>query len=156
MSQQLGANVEAVGSIQEAIEDSDIVDLCAPGHFDLREPLFEPEWVKPGALTISMAGSQCKEEFVANARVVASNFTLLTEPAPKPPYDALIEKGRFGERDVLNLGTVVVDKAQPRREVSDIVLYELTGGSFHDLFIATWGYEWALSQGLGVPFDLSS
>jgi hypothetical protein len=35
------------------------------------------------------------------------------------------------------------------------VLYELTGGSFHDLFIATWGYEWARSRGLGAPFDLS-
>ena len=36
------------------------------------------------------------------------------------------------------------------------LVYELTGGSFHDLFIASWGYEWARSQGLGRPFDLSS
>ncbi len=156
MTQQLGVRVEAVTSIQQAITDADVVDLCAPGHFDLREPLFDPGWVKWGSLVVSMAGSQCTEEFVAGARVVATNYDLLMEPTPKPPYDALIAKGQFHEKDVLNLASVVVEKAQPRQQASDTVLYELTGGSFHDLFIATWGYEWALSQGLGVPFDLSS
>jgi alanine dehydrogenase len=156
MSQQLEVNVEPVGTVQEAMEGADVVDLCAPGHFDVREPLFEPDWVKPGALVISMAGSQCTEAFVASARVVATSYALLMEPAPKPPYDALIASGHFSEADVLDLAAVVVDRAQPRREASDAVLYELTGGSFHDLFIATWGYEWARSQGLGTPFDLSA
>jgi len=156
MSRQLELRVEPVASVQEALDGADIVDLCAPGHFDVREPLFEPEWVKPGALVISMASSQCQESFVAAARVVATSYDLLMEPAPKPPYDALIAKGQFEERDVLPLASVVVDGAQARREASDQVLYELTGGSFHDLFIATWGYEWARSKGLGVPFDLSA
>lgn len=156
MSQQLEIKVDAVGSVQEAVSGADIVDLCAPGHFDVREPLFEPDWVQPGALVISMASSQCTEEFVGSARVVATSYDLLMEPAPKPPYDALIEKGLFQEQDVLELASVVVEEAQARRQASDRVLYELTGGSFHDLFIATWGYEWARSQGLGASFDLSS
>lgn len=156
MSQQLEIEVQAVGSVQEALSGADIVDLCAPGHFDLRQPLFEPDWVQPGALVISMAASQCTEDFVASTRVVATSYDLLMEPAPKPPYDALIEKGLFQAPDVLELASVVVEKAEARRQPSDRVLYELTGGSFHDLFIATWGYEWARSQGLGKPFDLSS
>lgn len=156
MSQQLEIKVDAVGSVQEAVSGADIVDLCAPGHFDVREPLFEPDWVQPGALVISMASSQCTEEFVGSARVVATSYDLLMEPAPKPPYDALIEKGLFQEQDVLELASVVVEETQARRQASDRVLYELTGGSFHDLFIATWGYEWARSQGLGASFDLSS
>jgi ornithine cyclodeaminase/alanine dehydrogenase len=156
MSQQLEIKVEAVGSVQEALSGADVVDLCAPGHFDVREPLFEPDWVQPGALVISMASWQCTEDFVRSARVVATSYDLLMEPAPKPPYDSLIAKGLFREPDVLDLAAVVVDKAAARRAPSDRVLYELTGGSFHDLFIATWGYEWARSQGLGVSFDLSS
>ncbi len=156
MSQQLEIEVWAVGSVQEALSGADIVDLCAPGHFDIREPLFEHDWVQPGALVISMAGSQCTEAFVGSARVVATSYELLMEPAPKSPYDTLVAKGAFREQDVTELAAVVVDNAQPRREESDRVLYELTGGSFHDLFIATWGYEWARAQGLGVPFDLSS
>ena len=156
MSRQLEVAIEPVESVREAIDGADGVDLCAPGHFDLREPLFEPGWVRPGALVISMASSQCTEAFVASARVVATNYDLLMEPAPKPPYDGLVSAGRFGPEDVTDLASVVVEGAAPRREESETVLYELTGGSFHDLFIATWGYEWARSQGLGVPFDLSS
>jgi ornithine cyclodeaminase/alanine dehydrogenase-like protein (mu-crystallin family) len=155
MSSQLEVQIDPVGSIEEALTGADIVDLCAPGHFDVREPLFEPRWVKPGALVISMAGSQCTEEFVASARVVATSYSLLMEPRPKPPYDALLAQGRFREADVIELASVVAGQAEPRRDVTDRVLYELTGGSFHDLFIATWGYEWARSQGLGVAFDLS-
>ena len=155
-SQQLGAKIQAVDSVQEALADADIVDLCAPGHFDQREPLFEPGWIKPGALVVSMAESQCPEDFVASARVVATSYELLIEPKPRPPYEALIAKGVFGPNDVLELATVVVEKATPRQSESDNVLYQLTGGSFHDLFIATWGYEWAMSKGLGVTFDLSS
>lgn len=156
MSQALEIEVEAVGSVQEALGGADIVDLCAPGHFDVREPLFEPDWVQPGALVISMASSQCTEEFVSSTRVVATSYDLLMEPAPKPPYDALIAKGLFREPNVLELAAVVVEKAQARHQPSDRVLYELTGGSFHDLFIATWGYEWARTQGLGAPFNLSN
>jgi ornithine cyclodeaminase/alanine dehydrogenase-like protein (mu-crystallin family) len=156
MTQALETAVEPVASVEEALAGADIVDLCAPGHFDVREPLFEADWVKPGALVISMAGSQCNEAFVASARVVATSYGLLMEPAPKPPYDTLTAQGRFAEQDVLPLATVVVDKAQPRRVASDPVLYELTGGSCHDLFIATWGYAWARTQGLGVTFDLST
>jgi alanine dehydrogenase len=156
MSQQLGKRVEAVDSIEAALSGADIVDLCAPGHFDHREPLFQPEWVKPGALVISMAGSQCTEAFVASARVVATNYTLLVEPHPKPPYDALISQGRFGPAGVTELASVVQGKLAARSQDGDTVLYELTGGSFHDLYIASWGYEWARSQGLGAPFDLSS
>jgi ornithine cyclodeaminase/alanine dehydrogenase-like protein (mu-crystallin family) len=103
-----------------------------------------------------MAGSQCTEQFVAGAQVVATSYKLLIEPRPKPPYDALIEKGLFGPEQVIELASVVQGEAQPRSRDSGRVLYELTGGSFHDLFIASWGYEWAKSQGLGRPFDLSS
>jgi ornithine cyclodeaminase/alanine dehydrogenase-like protein (mu-crystallin family) len=155
MAQQLEIEVEPVDSVQRAITGADIVDLCAPGHFDVREPLFEPGWVKPGALVISMASAQCTEAFVASARVVATSYDLLMEPRPKSPYDALISQGWFHEEDVLPLASVVVDKVPARKVEADRVLYELTGGSFHDLFIATWGYEWARSRGLGAPFDLS-
>jgi ornithine cyclodeaminase/alanine dehydrogenase-like protein (mu-crystallin family) len=156
MSQQLGKTVEPVDSIEGALTGADVVDLCAPGHFDRREPLFQPEWIKAGAFVISMAGSQCTEEFVASAQVVATNYTLLVEPQPKPPYDALISKGRFVADQVIELASVVQGKVDPRAQASAAVLYELTGGSFHDLYIASWGYEWAKSQGLGRAFDLSS
>ncbi len=157
MSAQMGKRIEPVGSIAEAIGDADIVDLCAPGHHDVREPLFDSEWIKPGALVVSMAAAQCTPEFVRSARVVATNWYVMAEETkPKAPYDTLIPDGAFTSDDLTELGRVIDGEANPRRSSSDRVLYELTGGNFHDLFVATWGYEWARSQGLGHSFDLRS
>jgi ornithine cyclodeaminase/alanine dehydrogenase-like protein (mu-crystallin family) len=157
MSAWLELEVEPVGSAQEALRDADVVDLCAPGHFDVREPLFEPDWVKPGALVISMAPNQYSAEFVQGARIVAASWeNLAEEPAPRPPYDRLIESGAFTREHVTPLGAVIADGANPRRSAQETVAYHLEGGTVQDLFLATWGYEWARSQGLGKPFDLSA
>jgi ornithine cyclodeaminase/alanine dehydrogenase-like protein (mu-crystallin family) len=152
MTARIGIPVEPVASTQEAIDDADVVDLCAPGHFDLREPLFDGEWIKPGALVVSMAPSQSRADFVARSRVV-SLWHSLTTPEARPPFKELIEDGRLTEKDVLPLGAVI-DGANPRRSPDDNVLYHLEGGTAHDLFVAMWGYEWAVSKGLGKPFDL--
>jgi ornithine cyclodeaminase/alanine dehydrogenase-like protein (mu-crystallin family) len=136
MSLKLGISVEPVGSAEAAVRDADVVDLCAPGHFDVREPLFEPAWVKPGALVISMASGQYTPQFRAQARLVAD-----------------IPEGSSDDRTPL--GAVLVDATNPRRSSGDQVIYQLEGGTVQDLFVATWGYEWATARGLGRPFDLS-
>ena len=157
MSAKLDLPVEAVESTEAALRDADVVDLCAPGHFDGREPLFQPEWIKPGALVISMAPNQYSAEFVRGVRVVAASWeNLAEEPSPRPPFDRLIESGAFTRDDVTPLGAVIADGANPRRNGDDTVAYHLEGGTVQDLFLATWGYEWARQRGLGKPFDLSS
>ena len=94
MSEAHNIEVVPVDSIEAAVDGADIVDLCAPGHFDVHEPLVELEWVKPGALVISMAAKQLSEEFVLACRVATVNWnSLVNEPRPRPPYDGLIEKG---------------------------------------------------------------
>jgi alanine dehydrogenase len=136
MSAKLGISVEPVGSAEAAIRDADVVDLCAPGHFDVREPLFESAWIKPGALVVSMAANQYTPRFREQARLVAD--------IPETSND-----------DRTPLGAVIADGANPRRSADDQVIYQLEGGTVQDLFVATWGYEWATARGLGRPFDLS-
>jgi ornithine cyclodeaminase/alanine dehydrogenase-like protein (mu-crystallin family) len=154
MTARVGIPVEPVASAQEALDDADIVDLCAPGHFDVREPLFDGEWIKPGALVVSMAPNQARADFVARSKVVSLWHSLVT-PEARPPFKELIESGRLTERNVMPLGAVI-DGAEPRSREDDNVLYHLEGGTAHDLFVARWGYEWAMSKGLGRPFDLRS
>jgi alanine dehydrogenase len=155
MTPWLGIPVEPVNSVQEAMDGADIVDLCAPGHFDVREPLFEPGWVRAGALVISMAQSQYSAEFLRQARLVAS-WRMINEPAPRPPFKDLIDSGELKEEHLVELGAVIARGADPRRSQNDTVVYHLEGGTAQDLFIATWGYEWALERGLGKAFDLRS
>jgi alanine dehydrogenase len=152
MTAWLGLKVEAVDSVEEALRDADIVDLCAPGHFDQREPLFDPSWVKPGALVISMAANQYTGEFVQKCRVV----TIDGENLPAQPYTELIEKGLFKREEVVALGEVILEGVDPRQSPQDTVIYHLEGGTMQDLFVASFGYAWAQGRGLGKPFDLSS
>ncbi|MBV9579988.1 MAG: ornithine cyclodeaminase family protein [Chloroflexi bacterium] len=129
--------VIAVDSAEEAIRAADIVDLCAPGHFDERTPLLTEDWVQPGALVISMAPSQYPAELAAQARLVAD--------IPEFTSDASVP-----------VGGVIVDKVPPRRSDDERVIYRLEGGTVQDLFVATWGYTWARDRGLGQAFDLSA
>src|SRR5205823_8338981 len=117
--------------------------------------LFEPDWVKPGALVVAMAGNQSPEAFVAGARVVANRWEKPGEGlARTPPYDAVIARGDLKNEDVTELGEVIAG-AQPRQSPDDHVVFHLEGGTAHDLFVATWGYQWAKARELGRPFDLS-
>jgi alanine dehydrogenase len=155
MTKWTGIAVDPVASIREALDGADVVDLCAPGHFDVREPLFEPAWVKPGALVISMAASQCTEEFVLGVRIVGNWRSIAVDVAPRPPYEGPISRGQLTEKDLTELGSVIVDRANPRQGEGDTVLYQLEGGNVHDLYVASWGYGWARERNLGLPFDLS-
>lgn len=154
MTARLEIPVEAVDSTEEALQDADVVDLCAPGHHDVREPLFEPAWVKPGALVVSMAQNQYSAEFVQTARVVSS-WESLTQPVPRAPYDKLIAAGSFTKDDVSALGAAILNGAGPRRTPKENLIFHLEGGSAHDLYVATWAYNWAHERGLGLRFDLS-
>jgi alanine dehydrogenase len=137
LSEVLGIATEPVASAAEAMRDADIVDLCAPGHFDVRAPLFEAGWVKQGALVISMAANQYPLEFGQAARTVAD--------IPDPTIEA-----------TTSLGAVIVDGVSPRRAPHEAVIYRLEGGTVQDLYVATWGYEWAKAHGPGRSFDLSA
>ncbi len=134
MSNLLEWPVEAAASAEEAIRDADVVDLCAPGHFDRREPLFAADWVKPGALVISMASNQYPPELANSATVVVDI----------PETEALIP-----------LGAVIAQEVNPRLHPEDTLIYRLEGGTVQDLFVATWGYNWAIQRGLGHAFDLN-
>lgn len=157
MTARLRIPVVAVDSVKAALDGVDIVDICAPGHFDVREPLFEPEWVRPGALAVSMASNQYSAAFITQCRVCAASFESLTEGnTAVQPYGELMQQGRFTKDDVTELGAVITKGIDPRRTPEDTVIYHLEGGSAQDLFLATWGYEWAKANGLGKPFDLSA
>ena len=60
--------------------------------------------------------------------------------------------GLFSKDDVTELGPIMDGTADVRRNSDDTVIYDLTGGNVHDLFLATWAYEWAKARGLGSTF----
>jgi ornithine cyclodeaminase/alanine dehydrogenase-like protein (mu-crystallin family) len=135
MSALLEMDVQAAASAEEAIHDADVVDLCAPGHFDVREPLLDTKWVKPGALVISMAANQYPSDLASTAATVVDI----------PETEALVP-----------LGAIIASEVNARLHPEDTLIYRLEGGTVQDLFVATWGYDWAKTRGLGDEFDLST
>jgi alanine dehydrogenase len=156
MSAALGIEVTPVGSPEEAVRDMDVVDLLAPGHYDVREPLLEAGWVKPGALVISTAGNQSNLDLVQRSRIVVGSWQALADdPSLRLPYTPLIRDGSFTKANVTELGAVLADGARPRESVDDVVIYELTPMYVHDLFLATWAYERYRDSGEGVRVTLA-
>jgi len=62
----------------------------------------------------------------------------------------------FTSDEYVPLGAVIVEGLRARRADDERVIYRLEGGTVQDLFVATWGYNWARAHGLGQPFDLSA
>jgi len=63
----------------------------------------------------------------------------------------LLEKGRLHERQLLELGDVIIGRRLGRESVGDITLFESQGMAIQDLAVALRVVLAAEAQGLGTP-----
>ncbi|MEA2640109.1 MAG: hypothetical protein QOF51_1503 [Chloroflexota bacterium] len=153
MATWLGVKCEAMSSVAGATRDADVVDLATSS----TTPVIERAHVKPGALVISMTDNQLPAEFVDTARAVFITWEAVAENVfPRQPYTSRIAAGTFTRADLgaARVG-VVADEVAPRRTADDVVVFDLTAFSIHDLAVARWAYDWARANGVGTPFVLS-
>jgi len=155
MTARLNIPVTAVSSVQAAVEGADVVDLCGPGHGDVRRPLFDSAWIKPGALVIAMAPNQCPVDFVRKSQIVVSSWEALTQPDIWPPYDTLIEQQQLKPNDIWAIGAIIASGEPAHARPDQCTIYHLEGASASDLFVASWAHDWARANGLGQRFQFS-
>lgn len=155
MTARLNIQVTPVSSVQAAVDGADVVDLCGPGHADVRSPLFDSAWVKPGALVIAMAPNQCPVDFVRQSQIVASSWDALTQPDMWPPFDTLIEQQWLKPEHILTIGAIIAAGGRTPASSDQCTLYHLEGASASDLFVASWAHDWACAQGVGQRFQFS-
>lgn len=152
MGAQMGLCVEAVESVQKAVEGADIICLAADG----KGPLLETTWVQPGALVISITGQGLPPH--PGARVVVP---ALEGPEIRPSgWDPRSVMKTTGGRDSSTIATTLLEvmrgTAPARQQDSDILLYEQRGAYSWDAALLRWVYEWALEHGAGTRFQLTS
>ena len=83
MSGWLGIDVEAVNNPRAAVEHAPIVSIAT----STRSPVIEPEWVRPGALVVSITSGQLPRATITNSRVIVSwKEEVLGGEAPRQPY----------------------------------------------------------------------
>jgi ornithine cyclodeaminase/alanine dehydrogenase-like protein (mu-crystallin family) len=153
MSAWLGIDIDAVDSPRAALEHAPIVSLAT----NFRSPVIDAEWIKPGALVVSITSGQLPRETVKRSRVFVSwKEEVLGGEAPRQPYAAMIADGSWSAADIAGeLGEVLLGKVPARRKEAETIVFESVGMSLWDSTAAAWAYRWALEQKVGTPFSLA-
>ena len=150
MSDRLGIDVVPAASAEETVRESDIVSTVTTA----ASPLFDAAWLSPGT-HINAAGSnsvirrEVGEDVIKLSRpiVVDSVDTALKEAGDLLPG---LEKGRFNERQWVELGDVILGRHPGRSKAEDITLFESQGMAIQDIAVAARLEALAREQGLGV------
>jgi len=152
MTTRLGVEVEAVESARAAVENMPIVSLATSS----RSPVIEPQWIKPGALIVSITSGQLPRETVTKSRVIVSwKDEVLGGEAPRQPYSSMIADGTWSaEKIVGELGDVILGNVPARLKESETVVFESVGMPIWDTVTTAWAYRWAAANGVGVKFSL--
>jgi alanine dehydrogenase len=152
MAPWLGLDVEAADSPRAAVENMPIVSLATSS----RSTVIEPQWIKPGALVVSITSGQLPREVVANSRVIVSwKEEILGGEAPRQPYIAMIADGSWSAEKIAGeLGDVILGNIRDRESEGDTVVFESVGMPIWDTVTTAWAYRWAVANGAGTKFSL--
>lgn len=149
MISELGAEVAAVDSAQEAVEDVDIIITATTA----REPVLFGAWVRPGvhinAIGSNWAGRrELDEEAVRRChRIVVDDL----EQAKIEAGDLIapVEARMLTWDRVAELGNVVTGEAAGRTSPEEITLFESQGIALEDVAAMKLAYDRARELGVG-------
>lgn len=145
----LGLPVEAFNSPREVMEQGDVVALTARA----TAPVYDADWVKPGATLISINATQSPPDLIQKARVVVG----YRAERMGEPYQSMIEAGRWSsDRVAASLGEVIAGKRPAREHESDIVLVDMNSAGAWEPALYRWVYQWALANEAGTEVHLST
>ena len=150
MAERLKIEVVPASSAEETVRGSDIVSTITTS----AAPLFEAAWLSPGT-HINAAGSnslirrEVGEHVLKVCRpiVVDSVDTALKEAGDLLPA---MEKGRLSERQLVELGDVIVGRHPGRSTADEITLFESQGMAVQDISLAVRLEALARERGIGV------
>jgi len=150
MSDRLQIDVVPGASPEDTVRGSDIVSTITTAS----SPLFDAAWLSPGT-HINAAGSnslirrEVGEDVLKVSRpiVVDSVETALKEAGDLLP---VMEKGRLSERQLVELGDIILGRHPGRSKPEDITLFESQGMAIQDISVAVRLEALARENGLGV------
>ena len=144
-NEKLPVEVIAVDSAEVAVREADIISNAAIGGGSL----FEPAWVKPGALITTMAGSPVQG--LAFRTIVPAG----QRPTPIwPRFHPAGEESPLARHDA-TLAQIMQGQAPARVSDDQIVFYTVAAPWSWDAPIMQWAYEWAQAHGAGSEINLS-
>lgn len=164
--EEYNLDVEIVNSIEEAVRDSDIVNLATSGEAN---PKIEKEWIKPGCLfTASSSGNFDPDFAINNIKLVVDNWKMYEAVVEEDeyPYNNLamgvlgrqfldwIHEGKMTDEIIINIGDVINGNVKARESEEDIIIFALGGQPVYDVAWAYRCYQNALEKGIGTKLNL--
>lgn len=144
-ARELGLNVKPCATLEEVARGADIV----VGGTTSSEVMCREEWLKPGALFISLA----RREFDPAAwsrldKVVVDSWDLNMQ---MPVFRAMVEAGQFSrDRLYAEIEEIVVGAKPGRTGDDERILIHTCGLVSQDVAIAQYIYDEAVKKGLGI------
>jgi ornithine cyclodeaminase/alanine dehydrogenase-like protein (mu-crystallin family) len=155
MVEELGAEVVAVDSAEEAVEGTDIVVAATSA----RQPVLRGEWLRPG-VHVNAIGSNAASRQEIDAEAVRRADIVAVDALDQARIECgdLIAAADAGEAvwdRVVELGAIVAGRQPGRRRSGDITLFESQGIALEDVVTMQLLYERATAAGVGHQVPLS-
>jgi len=155
MTAELGAQVVATDSAEEAVEGVDIVVTITPS----REPVLRGAWLRPG-MHVNAAGSNSASRQEIDVEAVRRSDTIVVDALDQARVECgdLIAAERAGEQvwnRVIELGAIAAGRASGRQRPDQITLFESQGIAIEDVVTMDLLYRRALAAGAGQEIPLS-
>lgn len=157
LREELGREVCATGSYEEALRGADIVCATTPAH----QPIVRRAWLSPGVHVASVgfnpAGREVDDATIADALLCVESRSAVLAPPPAGSSDLIepIRKGVITEADIhAEIGELVLGRRPGRTSPDQITLYKSVGVAVQDAASAALVLAAAREQGAGREIDL--
>lgn len=147
-----GVPAEAVGSVEEAVRDADVVLTVTPS----REPLVRAEWIAAGT-HVTAVGSDGPEKRELDPAVLGRADVVVADRLAQclrlGEIHQAVDAGILEPATVVELGDIVTGNARGRTKDAQTTVCDLTGVGVQDAAIAALAVERARALGLGRELD---
>jgi alanine dehydrogenase len=157
LQEELGIEVRATGSYEEASQGADVVCATTP----TREPIVRREWLSRGVHVTSVgfnpAGREIDDETIAGALVCVESRSAVLAPPPAGSNDLIepLRTGVIAEADIhAEIGELVLGRRPGRSSQEQITLYKSVGVAVQDAAAAALVLDAAREQHAGRQIEL--
>ena len=150
MSDRLGVSVDAVDSAEATVRDANVVITVTPA----REPVFEGEWLKPGACVLAAGSNNVLRREIDSAtleragRIVVDDLDQAQTECGE--LIAAAERGQVRWEGIHELRQVVAGRVSGRDSADEITVFESQGVALEDVAVARHLIDLAQPQGVGT------
>jgi ornithine cyclodeaminase/alanine dehydrogenase-like protein (mu-crystallin family) len=143
-----GTPVRPARSIKDALDDADVALTVTTAH----EPLMLVRHIKPGALTIQLAGHECEFAVIQQcSKIVADDWETVKHRGIMTPA-LMYQRGLLCDV-YANLGELILG-TKPGRQGNERIHYCHMGMGVDDVALASAVYQTALQNKLGIALPL--